>query len=273
MIDDMKLGLLYRSVRIIDRVAEHYKLPSVNFGVEVIKQLMNGSLVFKAPAGTIYNGKIVFTNDGTHPTFDQGHVLYNNILSKSLKEIRCITDDSTYFPDPLYDTNYEYALALIPSELKQSGLWNNMDIGHELYGLCENRYPDLMWTSDDRAYIEFEFTGNFFGIYDITGPNACCYKIVVDDGVQLVVQRFDSYCYYYRSHFCFVYPSSLALSKHKVKLSLSPIDAKEKENIVGNRYYDKITDDVDKDFKSNNIYIGRVLVLDKEKYLHKYIWN
>lgn len=273
MVGGMKLGQLYCSVKIIDRVAEHYNLPSVNFGVEVVKLLMHGRLVFKAPAGTVFEDKIVFTNDGTHPTFDQGHVLYSDILSKSLKEIRYTTDISTLFPEPLYDTNYEYALMLSPSELTKTGSWNTIDTSHKLYKLCESRYPDLIWTSDEVSSIEFDFTGNFFGVYDITGPGACSYNIVIDNDIQTVVQRFDSYCYYYRSHFSFVYLSSLSFSKHKVKLSLSPMDYDKKHDIVSNRYSDKITEDIENDFKSNNIYIGRIMVCDKEKYIQRYLRN
>ena len=87
MLDDLKAGKNYRSVRYMETVADYYDIPSVNFADDVLELLNEDKLVFKGDSKKEYSGKIVFTNDGTHPTYDGGHPIYTKTLSRSLLQM------------------------------------------------------------------------------------------------------------------------------------------------------------------------------------------
>ncbi|MEI6502390.1 MAG: SGNH/GDSL hydrolase family protein, partial [Armatimonadota bacterium] len=66
---------------IAEGLANHYGIPTIELGLEVARREKAGELIFKAPGPV--EGKLVFANDGTHPT-DAGHDLYRDVIGRSL---------------------------------------------------------------------------------------------------------------------------------------------------------------------------------------------
>ena len=67
---------------VMEQVANHYGLPSIDLGVDVIEKERNGQLIFKADVPV--EGKILFSKDGTHP-LEEGHNIYVDIIERNIK--------------------------------------------------------------------------------------------------------------------------------------------------------------------------------------------
>lgn len=259
MLKDMEQGKLFNSMRLMEHIAEYYQLPSINFGVEVIKLMKADKLIFKGEKNKSYGSKIVFTDDNTHPTFNQGHRLYSEIMSKSINEIRNTKIKIKKAPTkPLYKDNFEYATMLSPDQCIINGKWEKILPGHPLYNMNKNRCPDLIYTSDPEASITFHFTGRVVGVYDIIGPNSCGFSAQIDGKENINVRRFDTYCHYYRNNYTLL--PTLQKGAHKVTFKINPASF-DKEDIVKKRYQDKITDKIRNEFKQNVLYIGKIMIV------------
>lgn len=259
MIKDMEKGRLFKSVRLSERIAEHYSIPSINLGVEVIKMMMDDQLVFTGKKDVDYGNKIVFTNDNTHPTFDQGHKLYNEIIIKSLIEIKNNqSKNNKKLPKPLYKSNYEYASMINPTSLDKTKGWETIDNTHPLYKMNKDRCPELIFTSNNDDSLTFKFKGNAIGIYDIIGPNSCGFTIQIDDQKPMDIQRFDIYCHYYRNNYILLPPIDNGVHSVVIRKMNKTID---KEQIVSKRFADKITEKTRQEFNDNILYIGKIMII------------
>ena len=77
ILPDLQAGKMPRSASAMEEVADHYNIPSIHFGVEVLALLDKGELVFKAPRPADINTAkpTVFSSDGVHPHIETGHRL------------------------------------------------------------------------------------------------------------------------------------------------------------------------------------------------------
>ncbi len=84
MLDSLKAGELPASQSAMEKIADHYRIPSINFGVEVARLEQAGRLVFqgaqpKTDAEKAALGdRILFSPDAVHPYPETGHALYPN---------------------------------------------------------------------------------------------------------------------------------------------------------------------------------------------------
>ena len=259
MLKDMEQGKLFKSMRLMEHIAEYYQIPSINFGVEVVKLMKADRLIFKGDKGKTYGDKIIFTDDNTHPTFNQGHYLYSEIMSKSINEIRQTKIRVKKVPEkPLYKDNFEYAMMLSPDQCITNGKWEKITPEHPLYNINKKRCPNLIYTSDPDASISFRFSGRIFGIYDIVGPNSCGFTAQIDDKEEVDIRRFDVYCHYYRNNYTLL--PEIKEGSHNISIKIKPASF-DKESIVQKRYQDKITDKVLNEFKNNVLYIGKIMII------------
>ena len=83
---EIETGTPHRTVKLHEAVAEHYGIPSVNFGPPVAQALTAGTLT-----------QADFTKDGTHPT-DTGYKLYADTLIGFLEAQRTQKNGPSPFP-------------------------------------------------------------------------------------------------------------------------------------------------------------------------------
>ena len=164
MLDDLKAGKTYRSVRFMENVAGHYGIPSVNFAYDVMDLLNKDQLVFKGEKDKSYPGKVVFTNDGTHPTFDGGHVIYTRTLAAALTELGKQQAGSAAFlmPAPLYPTHYEQAKMYSVDEFVRTGGWQPVTKDDKVYQYFQGdsgKLPVLLSSADPEDSIVVRFKG------------------------------------------------------------------------------------------------------------------
>ncbi len=75
-------GKLPASAVTMEKVADKYHIPTINFGFEVTKMVDRKQLIFKGAAKEL-NGVKVFSPDGVHPYQETGHHIYQTVLERS----------------------------------------------------------------------------------------------------------------------------------------------------------------------------------------------
>ena len=75
-------GKFQRSASAMEKIADHYGIPTIHMAMEVAKLAKEGKLVWKAPLPKTdeekkaIGDKFVFAPDGVHPHVETGHGLY-----------------------------------------------------------------------------------------------------------------------------------------------------------------------------------------------------
>lgn len=233
-----------------DRVAEHYGLPSVVLGAEVLRLEGAGRLVLVSKgddrADLECQGKVVFCEDGVHP-LAAGHDLYVQALAEAFPHLLAGTAPPAALAASLDDANWEQAMLVPLSELER-------DTGVE--PLAEDSWPRIAWgrehlpelwrVGSEGAGVVFAFTGTAFGIYDVLGPDCGQVWVRVDDQPRRLVPRIDRFCTYYRPNYE-ILADGLPAGRHRVRIELGPPvadksaivpeAATDSERFAANRWY------------------------------------
>ncbi len=178
--------------RIMETIANHYGIPSIDLGVEVAKREKAGSLIFKADSPV--EGKLVFSRDGVHPG-DAGHDLYREIIARSMKQILkhgAPADHS--LPGPLVETNWQVATLLPIRKAVLSDGWETVDVDDDpVYTESRGRTHAMLRgaVKCDRvgASVTVKWHGTNVGISDIPYGEPAVLEAVVDGGTPILVKR------------------------------------------------------------------------------------
>ncbi len=199
MLGDMERGKFPRSASAMEEVADHYGIPTVHFGMEVVRRVEEGDLVFQGE-GEGADGKAVFSNDGVHPLVESGHVIYTEVLARSVEAMLEVGEPGGHeVGEPLRADHWE-AAKMVPLEEKYlKGKWEKAD--PEVPGVAKNfrnRMPEMWVTEEAGSGIEVRFRGSVVGVYDILGPDGARVSVSIDGGEPKEVARMDGYCTYHR---------------------------------------------------------------------------
>ncbi len=94
MLDTLKQEELPRSYAAMEKVAEHYSIPSINLGLAVARLEQAGQLIFKGERPktdeekATLGDKILFSEDGVHPYPDTGHQVYLESIVRGMARIQ-----------------------------------------------------------------------------------------------------------------------------------------------------------------------------------------
>src|SRR5689334_3134744 len=108
-------GKMQRSASAMERVAEHYGIPSIHMAVEVARLAKEGKLVLKAKKPVTEEekakvaDKVLFAPDGVHPYPETGHELYLQAIVRSWAKIEAASAKAGphALGAPLVADNYE----------------------------------------------------------------------------------------------------------------------------------------------------------------------
>lgn len=223
MTNDYNKGMCPRSSSAMEMLADHYKIPSVNFGVPVSDLLKKDKLIFTSkeqPAGD----KIWFAKDSCHPRKD-GHQIYLDLLKEAWPQIdkAAPVDHKSQLNSCFVEDHWEAAKMVPLKESMLSGNWRKMGADESLQKRFGGRMGQI-WTADKPgSTIKFKFKGKTASLYDLLGPNGG-QVIVTTDGKTSAKPRprFDSYCTYHRiASLCVANGKSMD-EVHEVEVKIHP---------------------------------------------------
>jgi lysophospholipase L1-like esterase len=257
MIEDIRSYRLPRSAFAMEEIAKHYQIPSVHFGLEVVKELDAGRLIFKGEKPE-ENGKLYFSHDGVHPYSETGHRLYTKVLGRSLLSMAKAHPAKRLkhaLVSPFNAENWENAAMISLNHLTTTSKWELLDSSsNKIARLME--VPILKSTTPGSSII-IKFKGTLVGLYDVVGPGCGQYEAYIDGKKVRDYPRFDKYATYNRKQYFILPPVPDGIHTAEFKVSAEPLD---KEKILGDAYT-KLNDKSILD--ESACYVASVLVIGK----------
>ena len=270
-------GKIPENIKKLERIAEFYHIPSVHMGLHAAFLEKRNQLIWKSSLS--YDNKIVFSKDGVHPN-EAGGNLYAASLARSLKKMSDVQVSFLHkLKNQIFENNFVDATMFSPNQygvFSQGWTYLNTDIVPALKQFSP-WFKEVVTTSNAGETYTFSFKGRGFGIFDIGGPEAGQFEILVDDkSVELskstndrilriasdknegshLLNRFNEYCNNrYRGQYEYI---ELPYGKHKVQLRLSA-ELPHKKEILGASNLDDYTKNPEK-YLQHIVYIGRILI-------------
>ncbi len=180
----------------LEKVANRYDIPSIDFGPEVVRREQTGMLVFQgdeAPAG-----KVLFAKDGTHPGKD-GHQIYYEVVMRSLKAMEgCGSAGPHEIPPPLSDDPWDFARQVPVREATLSAGWTPVDLAKDPViaagGVRSSKmFPAALRCSGRGESITLRFTGTTAGLIDLPAPQEVVLAVSIDGRPPITVARKETY--------------------------------------------------------------------------------
>ncbi|MBB5439964.1 lysophospholipase L1-like esterase/uncharacterized protein (DUF2249 family) [Pedobacter sp. AK017] len=207
------------NIKGLEQVGIHYNLPAVNLGMEAASLEAEGKLVWKGTQAD--EGKILFSEDGIHPTTAGGN-LYAAAIARAFKKIAAAKQlKKKELPEPLITAAWDEATMVDPSALEGlDNAWQLMPTDANPNLKKFNPWFSSVFTaSTPGATFSFRFKGDMLGVFDIGGPEAGQLEWIIDGKPVKIMNRFNSYCNNrYRGQFDVV---NVPQGIHLVKVVLS----------------------------------------------------
>ena len=219
MMKNYGIGKMNPAASAMEKLADHYGIPSVCFGPRVAAEVKAGRLVMSigevataVPKETpdrdrLINeelkkkGQVLFAKDGVHPALP-GHAFYLQSIVSAFEQMRKSpsVDHGKFLGKPFFDSQLA-AAKMVPidaSMLKGEG-WTKLSPDSPEQKHFSGRGGQFYRADRPRARLVFRFRGTRCDIYDLLAPNGANVRVSVDGKVVCAVcPRFDSYCWYTR---------------------------------------------------------------------------
>ncbi len=264
-------GNIPENIKGLEKIAEHYGLPSVHLGLQAALLEKEGRLVWKGNEAD--SGRILFSKDGVHPLQEGGN-LYAAAIARSMEKMKQqhTAQNRNAMPAPLFPDNWEDAGMYDPLRIAQfSGDWQPVTLPQ-----FSAWFPRIQQASSPGASFTFRFKGSAFGLFDVGGPEAGQIVIQVNGkdmktiappepgtqvfrleaGNSIPVNRFNMYCNnrYRGQHQLF----RLEPGDYTVTIRLSSQKA-DKAAILGPAQIEDITKHPEK-YDRTVLYLGKILI-------------
>jgi len=269
-------GKVPENIRNLEKIADHYAIPSVHMGLQAAILEYKGKLIWKADPATLTD-KIVFSADGTHPLEAGGNLYAEAIARTMLKMKNCAEDRIHQLKDPLIADNWEDAKMLDPKSFATfSPEWEAVDPKTiESLNQFSGWFPYVMKAEKPGASVRFQFNGTMLGIFDIGGPEVGQIELELD-GFKMnleekssinytatknksdpkAINRFNRFCNNrYRGQCVFIKTDP---GIHTVILKIA-VEIPDKSKILGNTQLSDITLNPEK-YNRSVIYLGKILL-------------
>lgn len=250
MIQTYQNNTLPGSVRSMEKVAAYYQLPSINLAYDVLRLQDKDSLIFQGKQGE-QGTRILFTQDGTHPTME-GHKVYTERIKQLFGLWHSKPSKKAELPVALFADNYEDATVYTPTKARVAGNWQPFNTNTALQRF-QTDYPEGIYTNNLQDSVIINFRGSYFGVGDVLGPSTCGKLQVTIDGKPRSVARFDRYCARYRRSYFFI--DDLEPGDHRVVIRIDPAVVNKKAIVKP----DEIGNDLTV-YEPNYFYLGSLLL-------------
>ena len=186
------------NIKGLELVADYYGLPSVQLGMEAASLEAAGKLVWKT-GGAQYPDKIMFSEDGIHPTTAGGD-LYAAAIARSLLKMELQQQKRKQeLPMPLITADWDEATMVEPGRIAEDNNgWQAIDTDlNPNLKKFKGWFSEVYTASQPGASFSFRFKGDMVGVFDIGGPEAGQLEWIIDGRpVQLTKQKQGSFNYY-----------------------------------------------------------------------------
>jgi hypothetical protein len=235
-------GKFQRSASAMEKIADHYGIPSIHLAMEVAKLAQEGKLVWSAPLPKTDEEKaalgdqVVFAPDSVHPHPETGHELYLQAIVRSLAPITAASKNpgAHSLPQPFVAEHYQAAKLLPVSVAKLSSGFTHPDPKDDAFAKRWSvRLPHLYRATKPGETLTFQFKGTYAAIYDVIGPDCGQVTITLDDQPPRIIARFDAYSTYHRLATMLI-GRDLPDAVHTVKIEIHP-DQPDKASILAKR--------------------------------------
>lgn len=236
-------------VETYERLADHYDIPSIHLGLEIVERAVAGEVVWygdepaeaEAAASTAGGGssssKYVFGSDGIHPHKSTGCAAYSQAVGRSLAALEeQARPPRQLLPAPIAPNNYEGAqlvgadrAALSTGVQKISPATAPAKPYANATGFLARRLGET---------FTLTFYGSMVGASMIVGPWTGDLVLTIDDGVPQHMQIYDTFCYRPNGRMGFyVLRDGLEKANHTLVVDVSPsVPNKESIMAVKNRH-------------------------------------
>jgi lysophospholipase L1-like esterase len=253
MLPELKAGRYQSSAISMERVAAHYGIPSLNFGIEVSRRVFTGMLRFTSPQDD--SG---FTRDGTHPGV-AGHRLYAERLLGALPGFLATGKAEMHtLPPPLTPNHWQGAQLLTLDTLTLSSHWSRVpETDPHITTQKGGMVPPTWVATRPGATVSFCFKGTHLGLVGIKGPQNGIFRVTVD-GKSAEGTLFDKFSqpgrFFLKPWF---FPETLADTDHMVMIEL--LDKAPDKSAVRDAVADKDP------FATNGLYLSGILVVGEQR--------
>lgn len=253
MLPTLQKGELWSTMLAMEHIAQHYGIPSVQLGIQVLALLKEGKLVFQGKQEQ-YPDKLVFSGDNVHPNTHTGHRLYTETLIRAMQQMTANSKPIVHvLVAPYAKDNWEDAKMLSVQNLPKTGQWSNPQDSLALQ--FRQRFPLLFKSTQPGSTVKIHFKGRLAGLFDLVGPGCGQYAITIDGQAPKLYPRFDRHAIYYRSHYFFL--PLLEENEHVIDLQVSG-EKLDKMDIL--QKGTNAPGDLEK-YKENACYLGWLLLL------------
>jgi lysophospholipase L1-like esterase len=255
-----------KNISNLESVANHYQITSIHLGLSVATMEQDGLLIWKGKANQNPDKKIIFSNDGLHPT-PQGGSLYAAAIARTFEALKNNGKLQAKVNDAVktcfFEDNWENATMLDLKKYAQfSKDWESIDPSKtSIIDKFKPWFPYVMRASNPGAEFSFKFNGDVFGLFDIGGPEVGEITIFVDeekgvDAKKFTNNRFNKFCNdRYRGQY---FKYNLPFGEHTVRVVISS-QIPNKREILGESQLDDINLNPAK-YNQSVIYLGKILI-------------
>lgn len=266
-VDLLHQGKFSASVSLHENIARHYELPTIHMGVEAAQLAKDGKLVFtapKSPGDKDAQGRIIFSNDGTHPS-ESGHALNGAAAIRGLEKLRSHAKAAPHaMPAPLADIPWEKAKTIAAEgHATFSGTWEKLTaadgpscrrFGKRFY----TWFPHLYRTGTPGSSVTVRFRGTHIGLKGMEGPDSGVVSVRIDDQPPVKQTLFTVYAS------AWVYVGAplpaVPMGDHTVTWTLSD-EVPAKEKMLAVKKSDQDFRDHPEKYKSDTFSVGQIIVL------------
>ena len=229
MVKDIRAGKHSAFCTQMEEVADRYGIPSVDFGIEVVKRLDAGSLAF-SPAGH-RPGQLLFTRDTCHPT-PEGHDVYVGTLVPALEKCFATGRPGAHeLGTPLEAHPYDVCELAPAADFVSGPDWVRVDtrtdkVYRSDFGRTEAMLRGAYATEKEGASFTVRWTGSTLILSDIPQDAEMIVESVVDGGKPQVQKRIRSKEHLLHARFWYVWAGSWG--PHEAKITVRKIPAGQK---------------------------------------------
>lgn len=277
--NDYVNGMCNRSASSMELLADHYGIPSINFGVRVAQLLNENKLIMDAqvietavPKESPDRDKLIreqlaadkrllFANDGVHPR-DEGHELYKAAIVAGLTQMKDMppADHKAALATAFVADNWESAKMVPLNDKMLTGNWTALSADDGKQKGFGDRVGQIWMADQPGSSLHFKFKGSVAKVYDLLGPDGGQVTVTVDGKKgDTPVPRFDSYCTYHRIAMLDVVNDSDMNKVHEVTIEIHPEQPDRK--CVAFRLKDPDKELSDPKFQGTRVWMSQLMLL------------